>query len=645
MLSSLYSGISGLVTQGQAMAVIGNNIANVNTVGFKSSRATFSDMLYQSIFGTAGSSQVGRGVALESVDDNFQQGSFQSTNTPTDLAIGGGGFFIVRKSNSKEIDYTRAGQFSFDKDGYMVDPTGNVLQGKVIDPVSKTPGGVLTDVIIPQGPSQPKQSAFIGMAVNLQSDAPFKGTVGAVTGTSGLSQVEASNTQFPMPGAYTGVVVNLAAAQIGHTGTNAASFGTPFTGAVKINDYEIDLPTTNGPTTAASLASYLNSALAMGSAGFANQVWASWTVDGGGGEYLSLSALANGVDISFDDGPLATGSTGWTAADKSSTDLYGSTMTLTSVRTNPDGTQSTKISTGKVSSQVGALKNWGDTPNQSGLDVTLLPPGNFRIVEGTSTFNVTGFNPDQAASTSNYSSAITVYDSLGQPHVVNVYFRKGWQELANSVQTNVWEWDAEVNAADSLNQKNTVPPGGWGYLRFNSNGVLTSGGETHTINFDFSNGAQPNQKIDLVLGSGSGGGSTTQYPMASTTNFQTQDGYAPGSLTNVTVSTDGTISGNYSNGQVLNLYQVTLASFNNPWGLTRLGGNLFGETYESGVAYTNAPGVGSLGNINPNSLEQSNVDLATEFVNLITTERGYQANSKVITTTDEMLQELLQIKR
>jgi flagellar hook protein FlgE len=258
---------------------------------------------------------------------------------------------------------------------------------------------------------------------------------------------------------------------------------------------------------------------------------------------------------------------------------------------------------------------------------------------------VTGFNPDQAASTSNYSSAITVYDSLGQPHVVNVYLRKGWQELANSVQTNVWEWDAEVNAADSLNQKNTVPPGGWGYLRFNSNGVLTSGGETHTINFDFSNGAQPNQKIDLVLGSGSGGGSTTQYPMASTTNFQTQDGYAPGSLTNVTVSTDGTISGNYSNGQVLNLYQVTLASFNNPWGLTRLGGNLFGETYESGVAYTNAPGVGSLGNINPNSLEQSNVDLATEFVNLITTERGYQANSKVITTTDEMLQELLQIKR
>jgi flagellar hook-basal body protein len=531
----------------------------------------------------------------------------------------------------------------------MVDPTGNVLQGKVIDPVSKTPGGVLTDVIIPQGPSQPKETDFIGMAVNLQSDAPFKGTIGAVTGTSGLSQVTASDSQFPMPGTYTAAVVNLAAAQIGHTGSNAASSGTPFTGAVKINDYEIDLPNINGPTTAASLASYLNSALTAASAGFASQVWASWTVNASGAEFLSLSATANGVDISFDDGPLATGSTGWTAADKSSTDLYGSTMTLNSVRTNPDGTQATKIYTGKISSEAGTLKNWGDAPNQSGLDVTFLPPGNFRIVEGTSTFAVSGFEPQQVSSqvnpatTSNYSSAVTVYDSLGQAHVVNVYFRKGWQEVANSVQTNVWEWYAEVNGTDSANGQNTVAQ--WGYLRFNSNGVLTSGGDPTTINFNFSNGAQPNQKIDLVLGPGSGGGSTTQYPMASTTNFQTQDGYAPGSLTNVTVSTDGTISGNYSNGQVLNLYQISLASFNNPWGLARLGGNLFGETYVSGVAYTNAPGVGALGNINPDSLEQSNVDLATEFVNLITTERGYQANSKVITTTDEMLQELLQIKR
>lgn len=643
MLSSLFSGISGLITEGQAMGVIGNNISNSNTVGFKGSRATFADMLYQSIFGIAGSSQVGRGVALESVDTNFQQGSFESTNSPTDLAIGGAGFFILRKPNTTDIAYTRAGQFSFDKTGNMVDPTGNILQGRVVDRVLNAPLGVATDINIPQGPSQPKMTQFIGMAVNLQSDAPWKGTVGAVTGTSGLNTPTVSQGQYPVPGDYTATVTNLNSSMIGHTGTNAASFGTAFTGAIVINDYEILLPTTNGPTTAGSLASFLNSMLAMPSAGFASQVWVSWTVGAGGGEYLGVSATANGVDISFDDSAVATGNTGWTSDDKASSDLYGSTMVLTSITTNPDGTQFTRTSSGRVSGQAGIATNWGDTVMKPGFDISFALTPNFVVTPGISQFAVTGFEPtyksstDNQSTTSNYSSSITTYDSLGQPHVVTVYFRKGWQETANSVQTNVWQWYAEADRSDTVAK--------WGYLRFNNNGVLVQGGAPQSITFDFGGGAQPNQLIDLVMGAASGGGSTTQYPLASTTNFQTQDGYAPGELTNVTVNTDGVISGHYSNGQILNLYQISLANFNNPWGLEREGGNLYTETYKSGVAYTNAPGVGSLGSINPDSLEQSNVDLATEFVKLIVTQRGYQANAKVITTTDDMLQELMNIKR
>jgi flagellar hook protein FlgE len=632
MLSSLFSGISGLITEGQAMGVIGNNIANTNTVGFKGSRATFADMLYQSIFGIAGSSQVGRGVALESVDTNFQQGSFESTNSPTDLAIGGAGFFIVRKPDVRDVSYTRAGQFTFDKTGNMVDPTGNILQGRLVDRVLNTPIGVATDINIPSGPSQPKKTDLIGMAVNLQSDAPWKGTVGAITGTSGLDTVTASKDQYPLPGTYTATVANLNASTIGHTGTNTASFGTAFTGAIVINDYEVLLPTTNGPTTAGSLASFLNLALAMGSAGYASQVWVSWTADAGGGEHLSVSATANGVDISFDDSAVATGSTGWTADDKASADLFGSSMVLTSATMNPDGTQFTRTTSGKVSAQAGTLTNWGDTVLKPGFDIDFAHNSNFVITPGTSDFTVTGFQPvnnsaiDNQSTTSNYSSSITVYDSLGQPHTVSVFFRKGWEEIANSVQTNVWQWYAEADGSDAVSK--------WGYLRFNNNGVLLSGGDPQSISFDFGGGAQPNQLIDLVTGSASGGGSSTQYPLASTTNFQTQDGYAPGELTSVTVNTDGVISGHYSNGQILNLYQISLANFNNPWGLERLGGNLYAETYKSGVPYTNAPGVGSLGSINPDSLEQSNVDLATEFVKMITTERGYQANSKVITTTD-----------
>ena len=116
-------------------------------------------------------------------------------------------------------------------------------------------------------------------------------------------------------------------------------------------------------------------------------------------------------------------------------------------------------------------------------------------------------------------------------------------------------------------------------------------------------------------------------------------------LQSISVSSDGVISGSYDNGQILKLYQITLANFNNPEGLEREGGNLYSMTLASGPAYTSAPGQGGMGKINPNSLEQSNVDLATEFVKMIVAQNGYEANSKVITTTDQILQDLMNVLR
>ena len=169
MLSSFFSGISGLIANSSSINVVGNNIANVNTVGFKASRATFQDVLYQSIFGSSGSSQVGRGTALSSVDTLFSQGSFESTSEPTDLAIGGKGFFIVRSSENETNYFTRAGQFRFDRDGNLTMPNGDILQGREIDRTTNAPVGVDTDIIISQAPSEPRATAFIGMNVNLQS--------------------------------------------------------------------------------------------------------------------------------------------------------------------------------------------------------------------------------------------------------------------------------------------------------------------------------------------------------------------------------------------------------------------------------------------------------------------------------------------
>ena len=128
--SALFSGISGLNTLGNSMTVIGDNIANVNTVGFKGSRVTFQDVLSQTVATTAGTAQVGRGTILADISSSFAQGSFESTNSTTDLAIGGQGFFIVRDPASANNEYySRAGEFRFDKDGNFTNPAGYIVRG------------------------------------------------------------------------------------------------------------------------------------------------------------------------------------------------------------------------------------------------------------------------------------------------------------------------------------------------------------------------------------------------------------------------------------------------------------------------------------------------------------------------------------
>ncbi len=638
MLSSFFSGISGLVSNSHSINVVGNNIANVNTIGYKASRATFEDVLYQSIFGTSGTSQVGRGSALASVDTLFAQGSFESTSEPTDLAIGGKGFFIVRAEEGDQKYYTRAGQFRFDEEGVMTNPAGNILQGKAIDRTTNSAFGVDRDIVISPEPSEPKKTEKIGMAVNLQSNAPWKGSIGTLTNKgNNIELIAASEGKFPRRGDYTTTITNRDAAQITHTGTNAPTYNV--NGTITINGVNIALANV---ATLNALVAAINAQTA------ATHVVAS--AGGAGGNLLTLTANTDGLDIILNDTGLSSGSLGWTDADKASEDLYGSQLSMSVTWTLPDGALSTKSFSGVVSSHRGTHTNW----EGSGLDITMANPAGYVLQETdgghpAQTFSISGFESQYVSAlsnpstTSNYSSSITAYDSLGQPHVVTVFFRKAYEDTVGAAQTNVWEWHAHLSGTDSASgQDETVK---WGYLTFNNNGVLISGGEPQAISFSFSQGAEPHQMIDLVMGAQSGGGSTTQYPIASKTNFQNQDGYPPGVLMNVTVNQEGIISGHYSNGQILDLYQITLANFNNPWGLSREGGNLFSETIESGSPYTNAPGEGGMGKINPNSLEQSNVDLATEFVKMIVAQRGFQANSRVITTTDEILQELMNIKR
>jgi len=477
LTSGLFSGISGLSALGNSMTVIGDNIANVNTVGFKESRVTFQDVLSQTVATTAGSAQVGRGTSLAEISSSFAQGSFESTNSSTDLAIGGSGFFIVRDPGSANNEfYSRAGEFRFDKDGNFVNPSSYICRGWKLDETTGQDQGTITDITMSSFTSSPSETSLMTMIMNLDS--------GAVNST---------------------------------TGSNTALSG----------------------------------------------VW-----DG---------ADADGVFL----------------ADSSSV----------------------------------------------------------------------------------YQTTLKVYDSLGSTHDVTVYLDKG-----ESATDPVWEYIVTTNPSEDFRTVTQADQKGLlarGTIEFNgasgdiSGGVnsitcsLNDGDGTWTAltNADAtSNGGYFSVPAEFIAGSPANIGlnfgtrfngtvwannalSTSQYASASTTVFQSADGYGAGDLQSVSVGTDGVITGQYSNGQVLPLYRVALAKFQNEQGLYKVGGNLFRETRLSGDPITGKPGSNGLGSISPNSLEQSNVDLATEFVKMITTQRGYQANSKIITTIDQMLAEIIQLKR
>ena len=286
------------------------------------------------------------------------------------------------------------------------------------------------------------------------------------------------------------------------------------------------------------------------------------------------------------------------------------------------------------------------------IDTTTLRDlvgGTLRIDDDTSNVGQ-GIRVDEPDDTSNYSTSLVLYDSLGNQHTVTYYFRKA--NVADDGSTTTWEWFAYVPASDTASGEAEFQARGT--LTFNQQGLLT--GQTGNwmteqadgstgVGFDFGSGAEPQQEVEIDFGLLSGTNLSTQFAAPSSTIYQTQDGFGSGFLQDVSVDADGVISGNYSNGQVLFLARVALADFTNPWGLSREGGNLFSETRSSGQPITGTAGSAGLGKIAPNSLEQSNVDLSQEFVNMIIQQRGFQANSRIITTTDDLLAEVLNLKR
>ncbi|SMB30717.1 conserved protein of unknown function [Sterolibacterium denitrificans] len=244
--------------------------------------------------------------------------------------------------------------------------------------------------------------------------------------------------------------------------------------------------------------------------------------------------------------------------------------------------------------------------------------GSITTSDGIDAFSPTNTNSYTA------STAQTVFDSLGNPHTLSLYYVKtsepGKWQLYTTMDAGVMNGPTE--------------------LVFNGTGTLVTpaSGVKLPQNFDVHTGAVSPLTFDLDLSG------TTQYGIAFGTNQLIQDGYTSGKLSGLSISSDGIVQGRYSNGQSRNMGQVVLANFNNPNGLQSLGNNLWAETTESGSPIPGGPGTGNLGLVKSGALEDSNVDMTSELVNMITAQRAYQANAQSIKTQDQIMQTLVNLR-
>ena len=235
-----------------------------------------------------------------------------------------------------------------------------------------------------------------------------------------------------------------------------------------------------------------------------------------------------------------------------------------------------------------------------------------------------------------YSTSQVFYDSLGNAVPVTFTF--------TNTGANAWTVGAAIPAtmggSVTIGGAPTIP------VTFDAFGVMTVPAADTAVSITLTNGAATPQAINWNLYDAAGSlGDITGYASTSVTTFQTQNGYPAGSLRGISVDELGVVTGSYSNGQMTPLYQVALVDFPSYYGLSKMGNNLYAESLAAGQALAGTATSGRLGSISPSAIEMSNVDLAQEFVKMITTQRAFQANSRVITTSDEILNELINIKR
>lgn len=559
LTSTLFTGLSGLDVNQTRLNVVGNNIANVNTVGFKSSRALFRPQFYVSDsggsppsadFGGTNPSQRGLGASVAAIEKDFSPGSLEPTGKPTDMAIDGQGFFIVRSNTQK---YTRDGSFQLNSSNQLVNTSGDFLQGFGVDSDFNIIPGQLQNVSIPLGAMTAAQATEnVKLEGNLNAD-------GAVA--SGASVLNSQSL------------------------TTVGGLVAP-----------------DATTLLTNLADSSNNAVAKFAAG----------------DVLTLQGKKGGRD------------------------LPAGKFTITAASTLGDLQTFLQNGLG-IDTSVTATPAPGVTLTTTGADVTLDVTGNLGTdnslsLAGAALTSSSGNNPftftDAATSNPTGESVQTSfvgYDSLGTPITVSVT-----AVLESKADTgNTWRF----YASSGDNQAGGIGLG-TGTLTFDNDGkLLSSTGSTISIDRQ-GTGAKTPLAIRLDFDE-----MTSLTSRNSELVMTEQDGSAIGTLNNFSIGSNGMITGAFSNGLTRNLGQVAMATFNNPQGLVDQGSNMYATGANSGVPIISPPLSLGAGSIRAGSLELSNVDLSKEFINLIISSTGFTASSRVISTSDQLLTELLNSSR
>lgn len=553
---SFSTALSGLNAATADLNVKSNNIANVNTTGFKESRAEFGDVFAVSAFGTTSKTATGNGVVLQNVAQQFSQGNLEFTDNALDLAISGEGFFAMAPElNSGEVIYSRAGEFAVNKDGYVVSNEGWFLRTFPVDTdgnISATSINATSPIQLPPSVGAPEATTSLSIATNLPSNSdPIS--------TGGADLVQGSYTT---------------------------------SSSLTISDFSTD------------------------------QV--SFEVDGTlvtlNADYGSLSGVASEIQSQL---------TGYSVALDATNNI---------VFTAPD-------------ENAPVIANYDGDVDGGGATVADFTAGSGSAGSAAVTPSVLAIDPTDPASYS-FSTSATVYDSLGNEHIVTTYYQK-IDAAAVGDEDNQWQMAVYLDGGDVKGGTEGVP-----YaletnarLSFNPDGTLGTVDADPTtaaidpINLTFTDGTNSEwasgastQSISLTLAG------STQNSGPFNVGALTVNGFPTGRLTGVDVSDDGLMRATYSNGQAVPIGKIALGDFANPQALNKIGNTAWKETTDSGPVIAGEAGTGSFGQIQAGALENSNVDLTKELVGLITAQRNFQANSKAIETNNAITQTIINLR-